>query len=182
MTDIAIQSVEQFLQAIKEQKEQVAGDTDFHDLVFRGQPADLSLIPKLCRLRPNGELDAIERMLLQEFKRANPLLIEPHRPIDDWDYLTLGQHFGLPTRMLDWSDNALTALWFATAPFREDENYNSVEIRTAAYSVVWLLIARKTDLAIDIEATHPFEVEEIRIVRPRIIKQRINNQSGVFTV
>jgi hypothetical protein len=39
-----------------------------------------------------------------------------------------------------------------------------------------------SDFDINIEKTHPFDLPETKIIRPRIIKLRINNQSGVFSV
>ncbi|MBS7564962.1 FRG domain-containing protein [Mucilaginibacter sp. Bleaf8] len=176
MRELEISTIEEYLNLIKESKAERSGDVNDSDFLFRGQTVDSPLIPKLGRLKARGELLEVERLLLQEFKRTNPLLIEQHRPMDDWDYLTLGQHFGLPTRLLDWSNNALTALWFATgniAPEREP---------ASAYSVIWILMPTSKDFDLNLEATHPFEVPETRIIRPRIIKQRINNQSGVFSV
>lgn len=170
-----IENVSEYLNIIKAYKTKANYNGNVEDFVFRGQTGDLPLIPKIGRLKPLGNLLTIERLLLQEFKRTNPLLIEAHRPYDDWDYLTLGQHFGLPTRLLDWSHNALTALWFAT---NENHLYN----RPAGYSIVWVLMPESDDYEFKVEGHHPFLIEETRIFRPRIIKQRINNQSGVFSI
>ena len=167
-----VKSVEEFLNTIKRYKE----TTNQEDFLFRGQVDDHPLIPKIGRLHPKGELLEIEKLLLEEFKRTNPLLIEGHQSYDDWDYLTLGQHYGLPTRLLDWSNNALTALWFATNRIMvnsESENSNAI---------VWVLMASAEDYISDISQTHPFEIQVTKIFRPRIIKQRINNQSGVFSI
>lgn len=39
---------------------------------------------------------------------------------EDWEYLFLTQHYGIPTRLLDWSENPFFALYFAleSAPFK----------------------------------------------------------------
>jgi hypothetical protein len=177
LQEVEVTSIEAYLNLIKQSKVSFAKQTHAVDFLFRGQTIDYPLIPKICRLKAKGDLFETERLLLEEFKRTNPLLIEQHRPMDDWDFLTLGQHFGLPTRLLDWSNNALTALWFATA-----ETYGKMEEQNAAYAVVWILMAEARDFDLNIAEVVPFDVKETKIFRPRIIKQRINNQSGVFSI
>jgi hypothetical protein len=176
MKEIEIDSIEGYLNLIKTSEAKAMNNGNAMDFMFRGQSIDYPLLPKICRLKARGELLQVEQYMLQEFKRTNPLLIKEHTPLDDWDYLTLGQHFGLPTRLLDWSNNALTALWFATA----DNAF--VSAIAPEYSVVWILMAEPSDFDLNIESTGPFDVPQTKIFRPRIIKQRINNQSGVFTI
>lgn len=177
LKEVEVTSIEAYLNLIKQSKVSFSKQTHAVDFLFRGQTIDYPLIPKICRLKAKGDLFETEKLLLEEFKRTNPLLIEQHRPMDDWDFLTLGQHFGLPTRLLDWSNNALTALWFATA-----DNYANIEDQDAAYAVVWILMAEADDFSLNIAEVAPFDVKETKIFRPRIIKQRINNQSGVFSI
>lgn len=172
MKEVELSTIEAYLTLIKQSKEEHSRQGYSIDFLFRGQTFDHPLLPKICRLQAKGDILQVEQTLLQEFKRTNPLLIEPHRPMDDWDYLTLGQHFTLPTRLLDWSNNALTALWFATGE----------SLVASSYSVVWILMAQEEDFAANLEVVHPFDVPQTKLVRPRIIKQRINNQSGVFSI
>lgn len=176
MKEVEVESVESYLRLIKSNKAENLKKGNDEEFVFRGQNVDSPLVPKICRLKVKGDLLGVERDILKEFKRTNPLLIEQQQPMDDWDYLTLGQHYGLPTRLLDWTNNALTALWFATGNTTPDE------AKTNAYSVVWILMACNADFCLDMESVHPFDIPDAKLVRPRIIKQRINNQSGVFTV
>ena len=176
MGEETINNIEEYLTLIKSSKAENVLRGNSIDFLFRGQSMDYPLIPKLGRLTPKGELLKVERTIFQEFKRTNQLLIDQHRPLDDWDYLTLGQHFGLPTRLLDWSKNALTALWFASGA-------NIIEDRELeGNSVVWILMADEDDYLLDIDTVDPFSIATTKIIQPRIIKQRINNQSGIFSI
>lgn len=176
MKQVELDSIAAYLEVIKQHKQANIDGENFLEFLFRGQTTDAPLLPKICRLEARGDKLQAERHVLNEFKRINPLLIKEHWPLDDWDYLSLGQHFGLPTRLLDWTNNALTALWFATG------ESNSYKIHEGADAVVWILMVYEDDFIMNIENMDPFEVPSMKIVRPRVIKQRINNQSGLFSI
>jgi hypothetical protein len=83
---------------------------------FRGQvDAQWPLIPTLYR-DPYSEVD--EDRYRHEFSlRARPFLdVATTPPKDDWDWYFLMQHYDVPTRLLDWSESALAALYFAILP------------------------------------------------------------------
>jgi hypothetical protein len=98
---------------------------------FRGQ-ADFSwsLEPSLARINHpdhcysmslRGWLD-LESYLIREFKKYSyPYLKD--KPSNEYDWLVHAQHHGLPTRLLDWSENPLKALFFAI----EDRAFDQVD-------------------------------------------------------
>lgn len=81
--------------------------------IFRGQTDDWPLLPKLFRTdRTQNELRNLEHMLMCLFEQRCLFLL-PSVPEGQYDKMSLAQHYGLPTRLLDWSSNPLMALFFA---------------------------------------------------------------------
>src|SRR6202012_1505334 len=54
----------------------------------------------------------MEKNLIKQFKKyAHTLVIEKH---SEWHWLSIAQHYGLPTRPIDWTYSPYVALHFAT--------------------------------------------------------------------
>ncbi|MGQ0556953.1 MAG: FRG domain-containing protein [Nitrospiraceae bacterium] len=169
----------------KYHNESVKSLSEFVDLVlgklkarylFRGH-ADLNweLEPSIDRsdfsgLRGKLKREDHERLVFREFKR----LALPHlrsRPTDDWESLALARHHGAPTRLLDWTENPLAALFFAVEPVQKIDG------------AVWCYTYIETNEPVDVTCNpDPLSVTRIVLFRPPHVHPRIWTQSGMFTV
>jgi hypothetical protein len=136
--------------------------------LFRGVASvRYTLTPSVGRPREayNYRL-GIEKALFEQFKReALPLLVS--RPSNDWEWLALAQHYGVPTRLLDWSESPLVGLFFAVWG-NDDEDAGLYIIRRPA--------------EVKVQGTDPFHVPNVCFFYPGYVTQRLMSQSGLFTV
>lgn len=85
-------------------------------LWFRGcGKADHKLIPSLYRHPTKTNIDDIarlERELITRFRQRS-IPFHDRALTDDWDTLFFMQHYSVPTRLLDWTENPFIGLYFA---------------------------------------------------------------------
>jgi hypothetical protein len=103
-------------------------------LWYRGvQSMDYKLIPKI--MRDDRSFEAVlerEKRLLARFRQRSMAYWSSLNVQDEWEYLFAMQHYGLPTRLLDWSENLFVAAYFAlTNPSHEGGAYKN--------PVIWCL-------------------------------------------
>jgi hypothetical protein len=139
-------------------------------VIYRGlRKESYPLIPKVGR-NPNlssKELWNTEIEALRLFKeRAVPFL--DYTPTNDWEWLAIAQHHGLPTRLMDWTRNPLVAAYFAV------ENENDGDSVVYAYEKSGYVM---TDAIPD-----PFDLDVVGRFIPNHISPRIAAQAGLFTV
>lgn len=97
---------------------------------FRGQSrlvsAGYPLIPSIGRYaflekKPLAERDELEREVLDVFSN-NLVSYVQHLPTNDWERLAIAQHHGIPTRLMDWTENPLVALYFSVRETKKDKD------------------------------------------------------------
>ncbi len=95
------------------------------DLWFRGVSSEkYNLLPGL-KWRYNHlkkePLERRENSIIEEFLQSSPALHDDI-PKDPWQKYALMQHYGLPTRLLDWTKSPLVALFFALDLNNNEDN------------------------------------------------------------
>jgi hypothetical protein len=96
------------------------------------------LTPKLYREDPPKRgIRVVEDEIRQEFLMRGPSLGR-ERPMNSWEWYFLMQHSGAPTRLLDWTEAALVALYFAIRDNRNQKNADKSDASVWALDPWWL--------------------------------------------
>jgi len=98
---------------------------------FRGHANKAwGLSPSISRGRTDPIVD--EFRYFKQFKQDAARVIND-LPLDEWGWMFLMQHYGVPTRLLDFSENPLVALFFAVCS-HEDEDGALIVIEPAKWN------------------------------------------------
>jgi len=163
---ISIQSFEHY--------RKISDSSDF--ALYRGQNKDYDLKPSIARQRNRKNLLQVENLVFMNFKERFPFFKKENKlfqPKTDWDFLVTAQHFGLKTRLLDWSSSPFVALWFAT----------SLDLENNGYGVVWIYKAEKNKI-MDYTSlpNNPFGIRKTIVFQPKVKGNgRVYNQKSWFT-
>lgn len=112
-------SISEYLKVVEE----YYAKGDLGRLWFRGvSKSSHQLLPTVFR-HPTNTLEQLQKIgdeLTDRF-RERALPFTSANNLEGWDRLFLMQHFGAPTRLLDWSESALVALYFATQSINDQD-------------------------------------------------------------
>ena len=163
MQEIPIKSFAEFHQTIEKY--------DARTVIYRGvRSVQYPLIPKIGRIVPPDSARSREwneKEILRLFKEQSLPYLD-FMPTNDWDWLALGQQYGLPTRLLDWTGNPLVACYFAVEQQGEDDS---------------VIYAYQNKTYIDVEEhQNPFKYRHVGKFIPRHLTRRITTQGGLFTI
>lgn len=151
------------------------------------------LIPKIGRPIPRSKpkqyySESQERNLLHRFRRRSYYHLQ--RTLDTWEVLFLGRHFGLPTRLLDWTSGMYVALYFACEDYLDSKKGEE----DCKDGTVWALVRQPNedyDLNVfyqpptkegQLAGESQFLIKGVKLIYPFYVSPRMTAQASIFTI
>jgi hypothetical protein len=181
---LKIKSVSEFLAALKSRRVR-----NNPWLWYRGH-ADKTwaLLPAYQRLRKPPP----ESVLMNKFKQNANLLLA-HQPKSAFEWLFIMQHYGVPTRLLDWTESPLVALYFAVGSHEKKDGSvwildpvklnQTTKAKPADYKFVPSFEDDRISSydTLSVESSPELGIEPMAVMATRN-NARIQAQLGVFTI
>mgnify|MGYP001819060755 FL=1 len=129
---------------------------------YRGL-SDVHYALQTTLMRLGGNYAELERHLLRNFKKyAHQKIVERDSL---WNWLSVAQHYGLPTRLLDWTYSPLIALHFATANIHKFDRDG----------VVWAVNYLKAHQRLPDVLRHKLDAEGANVFTVEMLAQTIDS-------
>lgn len=173
LKEVNITSVKDFKHKIRKLKSNI---NESGEVLYRGQrdsywglQSGISRHEYAHLLSPSKR-KLYEKKLFQQFKlKARPYIEGQIVPKTDWEWLILGQHYGLPTMLLDWTRNPLCALYFSVRGNHGDRD-----------GIIYAYHHVSHPLNLD-DYPDPMKLKRIELIEPTKVTPRVVAQDSVFT-
>lgn len=199
--EIRITTLDELLPLLTEQEYRPDLDRNRSSFLYRGIPdADYKMYTSLSR-NCKGLQKRLEPAILENFAKY-AVNDEPDIAGSVWRQMILGQHYGLPTRLLDWTHSALVGLNFAmTETHLERMSEHDCAVWRIDMNELYSLLPEKYQIIVNRNQTTIFSVDMLEeaaatledydwdmrdsamiIIEPPSVNARIVNQYSFFSL